>query len=438
MVDELTKLILTLQYNNSKITNANILLKRLDVEDEQDYVGVIDSEENYVINDLVKNGSYDINITYTDEDNDESFTMNLHQTHILNDSTINYLTINLDECGNMLLVDKSCKYFLHEPYMTPNNFDLYFNYASIPSNIITESPSDLRRRLQRCLPLTKILHLNMEKGNFKGDNTINLNTNLKLKYTTYETPTETVLKITGQWNDLDETQTGNVTCKISYLDGNSYVSGATVRLINVHYPLLQYSKTTNDNGDCTFEDLPYGSYVVQILITGYNIPLQLLEVNNTEIQSKFVIGDSEEIEDDESDVQLNVYHRGELILSFGSYDHGEFDIADSEGEYDKGVLTLQVSEDYEDDTSILLNSTGIEEINDFTEVTVNIMGDNNKFVETIPLNFANNYTGMSKVLPLYDGDNKINYKVISSQEDFDVRFEYSDLINYTDKQLNLF
>ena len=113
MVDELTKLILTLQYNNSKITNANILLKRLDVEDEQDYVGVIDSEENYVINDLVKNGSYDINITYTDEDNDESFTMNLHQTHILNDSTINYLTINLDECGNMLLVDKSCKYFLH-------------------------------------------------------------------------------------------------------------------------------------------------------------------------------------------------------------------------------------------------------------------------------------------------------------------------------------
>lgn len=189
MVDELTKLILTLQYNNSKITNANILLKRLDVEDEQDYVGVIDTDENYVIDSLVKGGSYDINITYIDEDSDESFSMSVHQTHTLNDSNINYLTINLNECGNMLLVDKSCKYFLHEPYMTPNNFDLYFDYASIPSNVITESPSDLRRRLQRCLPLTKILHLNMETEQNPQKNNISINTHFRLKYYSKENNT---------------------------------------------------------------------------------------------------------------------------------------------------------------------------------------------------------------------------------------------------------
>ena len=114
--------------------------------------------------------------------------------------TENDITIVLSKCGEVLLT-KSCKYFHHDPFMTPNNYDLYFNYAEIPLNIIKESPSDLQRRLQKTLPLTKILHLNLETENTPHSNNLNLHSHVKMKY--YNTEGKVnggYLTVTGSWN----------------------------------------------------------------------------------------------------------------------------------------------------------------------------------------------------------------------------------------------
>lgn len=75
-----------------------------------------------------------------------------------------------------------CKVFHHEPYMTPNNFDLYFDYNSIPANIVAESPHDLRKRLQSLMPLSKIIHLDMDVDSLSHRNNIRLSTNMNLKF----------------------------------------------------------------------------------------------------------------------------------------------------------------------------------------------------------------------------------------------------------------
>lgn len=74
------------------------------------------------------------------------------------------------------------KYFYHEPYMTPNNYDLYFDYASIPSNIPIEKSYDLRKRLQKLMPLTKIIHINMDSDTIEHDNNIHVSTSMKINY----------------------------------------------------------------------------------------------------------------------------------------------------------------------------------------------------------------------------------------------------------------
>ena len=84
-----------------------------------------------------------------------------------------------DECGN--LRNKECKYFHQDPYRTPNNYDLYFDYNSIPVNIEVESATDLIRRLRRYLPLSKIIHLNMENKTISHNDEINLHTKTRLK-----------------------------------------------------------------------------------------------------------------------------------------------------------------------------------------------------------------------------------------------------------------
>jgi hypothetical protein len=60
------------------------------------------------------------------------------------------------------MVDENCKQLYSEPYMTPNNYDLIFNDALIPSNIRKESVINLTNRLQKLMPPSKIIHLNME------------------------------------------------------------------------------------------------------------------------------------------------------------------------------------------------------------------------------------------------------------------------------------
>ena len=49
------------------------------------------------------------------------------------------------------MVNKHCKHFRHEPYMTPNNYDLYFDPEQIPVNIPRENVPNLTNQfLKMC------------------------------------------------------------------------------------------------------------------------------------------------------------------------------------------------------------------------------------------------------------------------------------------------
>ena len=80
----------------------------------------------------------------------------------------------------LFLVNKHCKHFRHEPYMTPNNYDLYFNPNEIPANIKRENAHNLVNRLQKLMPLSKILHVNFNTNpeSITESNTISINTNV--------------------------------------------------------------------------------------------------------------------------------------------------------------------------------------------------------------------------------------------------------------------
>lgn len=78
------------------------------------------------------------------------------------------------------MVNKHCKHFRHEPYMTPNNYDLYFNPNEIPANINKENAHNLVKRLQKLMPLSKILHVNfnIDPESIAESNQFTINTNL--------------------------------------------------------------------------------------------------------------------------------------------------------------------------------------------------------------------------------------------------------------------
>ena len=77
---------------------------------------------------------------------------------------------------------KECKHFHQEPYWTPNNYDLFFDYNGIPTNIEVENNHDLIRRLKKHLPLSKILHINMEDNNVESAETVNIYTSTKISF----------------------------------------------------------------------------------------------------------------------------------------------------------------------------------------------------------------------------------------------------------------
>jgi len=90
--------------------------------------------------------------------------------------------IEYDECGNIKKKVKDCKYFHQDPYRTPNNYDLYFDYNSIPANIEYEGNVNLIRRLKKHLPLSKLLHLNMETKNVNHNDEFTLFTKTKVTF----------------------------------------------------------------------------------------------------------------------------------------------------------------------------------------------------------------------------------------------------------------
>lgn len=66
---------------------------------------------------------------------------------------------------NYPVYDGKCKIIHHEPYYTPNNFDLSFDINKIPSNIEMESAVNLQKRLQKLMPISKIIHLDLTTDN---------------------------------------------------------------------------------------------------------------------------------------------------------------------------------------------------------------------------------------------------------------------------------
>lgn len=80
------------------------------------------------------------------------------------------------------MVDKNCKYFRHEPYMTPNNYDIYLSPEEIPANIKKENAYNLKKKLQRLMPLGKIIHLNYDTNpeTLTESNQVNISTRMLL------------------------------------------------------------------------------------------------------------------------------------------------------------------------------------------------------------------------------------------------------------------
>lgn len=79
------------------------------------------------------------------------------------------------------MLNENCKYARGKYNITPNDYDLYFDYTSIPSNISLESASSLHARLQKLMPLSKVLHLNLGVHKKESVNNIVINTSLNLK-----------------------------------------------------------------------------------------------------------------------------------------------------------------------------------------------------------------------------------------------------------------
>ena len=283
--------------------------------------------------------------------------------------------IKLDDCKNQILTNKNCKYFLHEPYMTPNNYDIYFNQALIPVNVIKEAPQDLLKRLQRTMPLTKILHLNLETEQNPQSNQINLHTKLKLKF---NTPDESILQsrlqITGIWKETQEQLLkSNVSFEVYYLqDTETPLTNAKIRLVNIHYPSIQYSNITDNLGKCEFTELPYGTYVQQIILDGYKLQPTIIEITQSEQQDKILIGSTLE----NVPPSINIYINGILTYSFGIYENGKLSSTTSEVGYVDGKLEIETTTVEDDDSlTILLDSPDYQAITDFTEFDVEIIDE---------------------------------------------------------------
>ncbi len=81
---------------------------------------------------------------------------------------------------NYPVYDGPCKKFHSEPYMTPNNFDLHFDISKVPSNILMESASNLQDRLQKLMPLSKYIHLDLDVDTVNQSNQISIVSSLSI------------------------------------------------------------------------------------------------------------------------------------------------------------------------------------------------------------------------------------------------------------------
>ena len=75
-----------------------------------------------------------------------------------------------------------CKYARGKYNITPNDYDFSFDYTEIPSNINMEDAANLSARLQNLMPLTKILHLNLDTKPASDLEMITIHSNAKITF----------------------------------------------------------------------------------------------------------------------------------------------------------------------------------------------------------------------------------------------------------------
>lgn len=74
-----------------------------------------------------------------------------------------------------------CKKLRSEPYLNPNNYDIEFDSVQIPSNIPVENGRNLEKRLQKLMPLGKIIHVKQNNSITPKNNSLRINTYLNLR-----------------------------------------------------------------------------------------------------------------------------------------------------------------------------------------------------------------------------------------------------------------
>ena len=74
------------------------------------------------------------------------------------------------------------KRFHNEPYWTPNNFDIQFPFEDIPVNIPVEKGHDLEKRLQKLMPLTKIIHVDYSPLSLTKVNSLVINSKVSVSF----------------------------------------------------------------------------------------------------------------------------------------------------------------------------------------------------------------------------------------------------------------
>lgn len=74
----------------------------------------------------------------------------------------------------------NCKIIHHEPDWTPNNYEISFNPSDIPSNIQTETSDSLQKTLQKLMPASKRIHINLSTKEMTENNDLKLHTGLKI------------------------------------------------------------------------------------------------------------------------------------------------------------------------------------------------------------------------------------------------------------------
>ena len=73
-----------------------------------------------------------------------------------------------------------CRYMRTKYNYTPNDYDLYFETNSIPSNIKYTNTMELSKIMRQYAPLSKKIHLNFHVMNTQSNVHVSLNTSLRV------------------------------------------------------------------------------------------------------------------------------------------------------------------------------------------------------------------------------------------------------------------